>query len=125
MNDLMDAIRAAHRRQARLMGPKVVMRLYDRGLQTSQAAKFGVQSIVFDMVQHPGRWKDGKGAEGIQSWSTNSEVMIDVQKEIWNTLEAMPSIAPDALTGCVFHEHKVGQKCSPNKRKRGREESRS
>lgn len=47
--------------------------------------------------------------------------MLDVQKEMWNALGSKPKIAPDALTGCVFHEHKGGDKCSSNKRKRGDE----
>ena len=118
-NALMDAIRKAHRDYERVMETETVVRLYDSGLQAKQATKFGMQSIVHDMVHYPGEWLEGKNEKYIKGWSGNVEVMVDMQREMWRALGAKPEISPDELTGCVFHEHKAGVKCSPKKRKRG------
>ncbi len=117
-NDLMDAIRRAHRDHELVMATETVVRLYESELQASQAAKFGMQSIVHDMVHNPDEWLNGKNAQGFRAWSSNVEVMVDMQKELWRAIGAKPEISPDELKGCVFHEHKGGAKCTPNKRKR-------
>ena len=118
-NAMMDAIREAHKENALVMETGTVVSLYDSGLEASQAAKFGMQSIVHDMVHYPGEWLEGKNEQYTRGWSGNVEVMIDFQREMWRSIGAKPKISPDELTGCVFHDHKAGVKCSPKKRKRG------
>ena len=120
-NYLMDAIRTAHRYHELVMETGTVLRLYESGLQASQAAKFGMQSIIHDVVHYPDEWLKGKNEPYIKAWSSNVDVMIDMQKELWRAIGAKPEISPDELTGCIFHDHKGGVKCSPKKRKRGSE----
>ena len=117
----MDAIRDTHRKCDLVMEIETVLGLYDCGLSKSKAAKFGVRSIVHDLCYYPSQWKDGKDSGSIKKCSSHAELMSDVLEEILRTLAAKaasPEVSPDELTGCVFHEHKAGLKCSPNKRKR-------
>ena len=122
INDLMDAIRTAHRLHELVMETETVVKLYDSGLQESQAAKFGMQSIVHDMVHNPDEWLNGKNEQFIRTCSGKVDVMVDVQKELFRAIAAKAKISPDELTGCVFHDHKGGSKCSPKKRKSGVEQ---
>ena len=121
-NDLMDAIRTAHRLHELVMETGTVVKLYDSGLQNSQAAKFGMQSIVHDMVHNADEWLNGKNEQFIRTWSGNVDTMVNVQKELFRAIAAKAKISPDELTGCVFHDHEGGSNCSPKKRKRGVEQ---
>jgi BTB/POZ domain len=109
-NDLMDSIRAQIKSDRSYIGIKVIMRLYDRGLRDSQLAKYGMQTIYFNMVSDPMPWKEGKDENGVKSWSTNAEIMFDFQKEMWRAWIEAPEVSPSALIGCVFHQHKDGEK---------------
>ena len=121
-NDLLDAIRTAHRKHKLVMGTETVVKLYESGLQKSQAVKFGMQSIVHDMVHDPDDWLNSKHEQFIRTWSGNADIMVNLQKEFFRAIAAKAKISPDGLTGCVFHDHKGGSKCSPKKRKRGAEQ---
>ena len=83
------------------------------------AAKYGVKTIVQDMICRPNTWKAGKEEEGVKSWSSNAEIMTDVQKELFRALgdESAKTRSYDAV-GCYFHECKDGVKCNPKKRRR-------
>lgn len=118
-NDLINSIIARIQMSMSCIGIKAIMRLYDRGFRNSQLAKYGMQTIYFNMVSNPKAWREGKDEIGVKTWSTNAEIMFDFQKEIWRALIEKPKMNPSALGGSVFHEHKDGKKCFSKKRKRG------
>lgn len=62
----MDEIGAAHKRHDPYMDTKTIVGLYELGLQPTQAAKFGIRSIVYDMAHDPLAWKDGKEGDGVK-----------------------------------------------------------
>ena len=119
-NSLLYAVSIAHGKYNLIEDLTTTLKLYEFGLGTTQAARFGLRTIVFDMLYAPREWKAGKEEQAIKLWSTNPELMVDMQKEIWAQLDSKEKRSPAELIRCVFHEHKREPICTPTKRKRAK-----
>ena len=86
-SSLLEAMWTATDKYNIIESPTTTLKLYECGLGGKEAAHSGLVSIVTDMMDNPSDWKAGKEEQAIKLWSTNPELMIDMQKEIWDILE--------------------------------------